>query len=194
MEGIEIEPRETPDALALMQQLQRVIHRLAATVAVHFCNHVSWDSMKWRIILSLAFQQVRISTAMTSREVHDRIVNRLQQEYYPLRQSPAWCRLAIQALVMVRYVWLAAKMLFLELYLLDLAFWKLHRYARQRNIVPHITRIFSPGFHRLAVLAPLPPSRLRYMMANLVAGIWYYWPRYLSIPLIVWMMYTPSSS
>jgi hypothetical protein len=175
-----------------MEQLQRVVDWLAATIAVLFCHLISWNSIKWRIIFSLAFQHVRISASMTAEEVHDRIRNRLQHEYYPLRQRPAWCRFAITALVLVRYVWLAAKMLFLELFLLDLAFWKLHRYARQRNILPRITRIFSPGFHRLAVLAPLPPStsRLRYAMANTVASMWCLWARFFSIPLFAWMILT----
>ncbi|KAL7791743.1 hypothetical protein V8C43DRAFT_283842 [Trichoderma afarasin] len=149
---------------------------------------------RWHLILSLIFQHVRIYAIITPKEAHDKILTRLQQEYYPLRQTPTLCRLGIQALVLVRYVWLAAKMLFLELYLLDLAFWKIHRYARRRNILPQYTRIFSPGFHRLAVLAPLPPSRFRYLMARVVASIWYWWASFLSVPLIAWIVFNAAKS
>ncbi|KAL7807799.1 hypothetical protein V8C44DRAFT_337125 [Trichoderma aethiopicum] len=187
MDGISFNPRdETPDASDLTQHVQRVLHWLAAKATAF--GSVSWHSLRWHLILSLAFQHVRICATMTPKEAHDRIQNRLQQEYYPLRQSPAWCLRAIRALIVFRYICLAAKMLFLELYLLDLAFWKLHRYARHRNILPQITRIFSPGFHRLAVLAPLPPSRFRYVMAETVASIWYLWVRFFSIPLLAWMI------
>ncbi|KAL6887720.1 hypothetical protein HDV57DRAFT_372158 [Trichoderma longibrachiatum] len=187
MDDISFNPRdEAPDTLDLTQHVQRVVHWLAVNATA--IGYASWHSLRWHLILSLAFQHVRICATMTPKEAHDRILDRLQQEYYPLRQSPAWCRLAIRALIVFRYIWLAAKMLFLELYLLDLAFWKLHRFARQRNIVPQITRTFSPGFHRLAVLAPLPPSRFRYVMAETVASIWYLWVRFFSIPLLAWMI------
>lgn len=179
--------KETPNALDVMERLQRIEQWLAATTTAQFYEHASWHPLRLRLVFSLAIQQARICATMTPEEAHDRIVHRLQQEYYPLRQSPTWGRLAIQVLVMIRYVWLAAKMLFLELYLLDTAFWKLHRYARQRNILPRMTRIFSPGFHRLAVLAPLPPSRFRCVTANIVAGLWYLWARFFSIPLIAWI-------
>ncbi|KAL6701289.1 hypothetical protein J3F84DRAFT_354346 [Trichoderma pleuroticola] len=149
---------------------------------------------QWHLILSLIFQHVRICAIMTPKEAHNRILARLQQEYYPLRQTPTLYHLGIQALVMVRYLWLAAKMLILELYLLDLAFWKMHHYARRRNILPQYTRIFSPGFHRLAVLAPLPPSRFRYLMARIVAGIWYWWASFLGVPLMAWIVFTATKS
>ena len=189
MEGTIVSPHlETPGAFNLMGHLQGISQCLAATTIAKVWDYASWNSIRRHIILSLAFQHARICATMTPKEAHDRILTRLQQEYYPLRQRPTWCRLAIQALIVVRYVWLAAKMLFLELYLLDLAFWKMHRYARQRNLLPHMTRIFSPGFHRLAVLAPLPPSRFRYVLANTVASIWYSWAYFFSIPLIAWML------
>ncbi|KAL7939085.1 hypothetical protein V8C35DRAFT_309 [Trichoderma chlorosporum] len=146
----------------------------ATTSCAELYGYNSWHCLRWHLILSLIFQHVRICAAMTPKETHDKILIRLQQEYYPLHQNPTLFYLGIQALVLIRYFWLAAKMLFLELYLLDLAFWKIHDYARRRNILPLYTRMFSPGFHRLAVLAPLPPSTFRYVMARIVASIWYW--------------------
>lgn len=164
----------------------------AANAKLHGYNSAYF--FRWHLILSLIFQHVRIYAIMTPKEGHDRILTRLQQEYYPLRQTPALCHLGIQALIVVRYFWLAAKMLFLELYLLDLAFWKLHRYARRKKILPQYTRLFSPGFHRLAVLAPLPPSRFRYLIARIVASIWYWWASFLGVPLIAWVVFTATKS
>ncbi|QYS96546.1 hypothetical protein H0G86_003786 [Trichoderma simmonsii] len=164
----------------------------AANANLHGYN--SSQFFRWHLILSLIFQHVRICAIMTPKEAHDRILIRLQEEYYPLRQTPTLCYLGIQALVIVRYFWLAAKMLFLELYLLDLAFWKIHRYARRKNILPQCTRIFSPGFHRLAVLAPLPPSRFRYLLARIVSSIWYWWASFLSVPLIAWIVFNAAKS
>ncbi|KAL6877098.1 hypothetical protein J3F83DRAFT_728130 [Trichoderma novae-zelandiae] len=177
-----------PKPSDLMDHLQRNRQLLAATTTAKLHDYASWHSIRWHLILSLAFQHARICATMTPREAHDRIRSRLQQGYYPLRQRPTWRRLAIQALILIRYIWLATKMLFLELYLLNLVFWKVHRYARQRDIFPRITRLFSPGFHRLAVLAPLPPSRFRYLMANTVAGIWCLWARFFTIPLVAWVV------
>ncbi|KAL7906230.1 hypothetical protein GGI35DRAFT_459114 [Trichoderma velutinum] len=173
-----------------MEHLEIMREWLTNTTNARLHRHNSLHIFRWHLILSLIFQHVRIYSIMTPKEARDRILIRLQQEYYPLRQTPTLFYLGIKALVLVRYFWLAAKMLFLELYLLDLAFWKIHRYARRRNVLPQYTRIFSPGFHRLAVLAPLPPSRFRYLMARIVAGIWYWWASFLSIPLIAWIVFT----
>ncbi|KAM6484999.1 hypothetical protein HDV62DRAFT_276965 [Trichoderma sp. SZMC 28011] len=172
-----------------MEHLKAMTRRLQDTANAKLHGYNSSHFFRWHLILSLIFQHVRICAIMTPKEAHDRILIRLQQEYYPLRQTPTLYHLGIQALVLVRYLWLAAKILFLELYLLDLAFWKIHRYARQRNVLPQYTKIFTPGFHRLAVLAPLPPSRFRYLMARIVAGIWYWWASFLSVPLIAWIVF-----
>lgn len=177
-----------------MEHLKAMTRWLQGTANAKFHRCNSSHFFRWHLILSLIFQHVRICAVMTPKEAHDRILMRLQQDYYPLYQNPTLCHLGIQALVLVRYFWLAAKMLFLELYLLDLVFWKIHRYARQRNILPQYTRIFSPGFHRLAVLAPLPPSRFRYLMARIVASIWYWWASFLGVPLMAWIVFTATKS
>ncbi|KAL7945185.1 hypothetical protein V8C42DRAFT_72100 [Trichoderma barbatum] len=164
----------------------------ANTKLIHTYN--AWLSPHRHLILSLAFQHIRVCATTTPKEAHDRIISRLQQEYYPLRQTSTLCYLGIGSMILVRYFWLAAKMLTLELYLLDLAFWKIHAYARRKNILPQYTRVFSPGFHRLAVLAPLPPSRLRYVMAKVVAGIWYWWASLFATPLIAWIIFSKLKS
>lgn len=172
-----------------MEHPKSISEWLANMAILKFNGYNSWHSIRGHLILGLVFQHARICATMTPREAHNRILIRLQQEYYPLRQASILHYLGTQALILIRYLWLAAKMLFLELYLLDQAFWKLHGYARRRNILPQYTRLFSPGFHRLAVLAPIPPSKLRYVMANIVAGIWYWWARFYSIPLIAWAIF-----
>ncbi|KAL7961101.1 hypothetical protein V8C34DRAFT_274698 [Trichoderma compactum] len=177
-----------------MEYLKAMIGWPEDTANAKLDGYNSPHLFRWHLILGLIFQHVRICAIMTPKEGHDRILVRLQQEYYPLRQTPTLCHLGIQALVLVRYFWLAAKMLFLELYLLDLAFWKLHRYARRKNILPQYTKIFSPGFHRLAVLAPLPPSRFRYLMARIIAGIWYWWASFLGVPLMAWAVFAATKS
>lgn len=122
-------------------------------------SYHSWFFIRQHIIFSLIFQYIRICTMTTPIGVRNRILMRLQKGYYPLRQDSAWLCLGIRALILARYLWLAAKMLFLELYFLNFLFWNLHKYARRRNILPKLTRLFSPGFHRLAVLSPAhPPS------------------------------------
>jgi hypothetical protein len=131
---------------------------------------------------------------MAPTEARNRIFIRLQQEYYPLRRNSLWHYLGIQALILARYFWLAAKMLFLELYFLNLLIWSIHGYARRRNILPLFTRLLSPGFHRLAVLAPSPPSELRYTAAKIIAGFWYWWPCFFSVLLIARMAFIAINS
>ncbi|KAL6891885.1 hypothetical protein GGI43DRAFT_201848 [Trichoderma evansii] len=154
----------------------------------------SWFFIRQHIIFSLIFQYTRICTIMTPIEARNRILIRLQKGYYPLRQDSAWLCLGIRALILVRYFWLAAKMLFLELYFLNFLFWKLHNSARRRNILPKLTRLFSPGFHRLAVLAPSSPSKLRYTAANIVATTWYLWAKLFPFPLITWAAFVVVNS
>ncbi|KAL9480519.1 hypothetical protein ACSS6W_005305 [Trichoderma asperelloides] len=149
-------------------------------------SHYSWLCLWRHIVFSLIFQYVRICTVWTPIEARNKILIRLQKGYYPLRQDSVWLCLGIRALILARYFWLAAKMLFLELYFLNFLFWKFHDYARRRNILPQLTRLFSPGFHRLAVLAPGSPSRLRYTAANIVATTWCLWAKLFPLPLISW--------
>lgn len=169
-----------------MEHLRCINGWLLETPASERDSYSSWLCLQWHIVFSLIFQYVRICTILTPIGAHDRILIRLQRGYYPLRQGSVWLCLGIRALTLARYFWLAAKMLFLELYFLNFLFWKLHDYARQRNILPQLTRLFSPGFHRLAVLAPSSPSRLRYTAANVVATTWYLWAKLYPFPLIAW--------
>ncbi|KAL7896940.1 hypothetical protein HDV63DRAFT_81906 [Trichoderma sp. SZMC 28014] len=148
-------------------------------------SYYSWLCPRWHITFSLIFQYVRICNTTTPIEARNRILIRLQKGYCPLRQDPAWLCLGIRALILARYFWLAAKMLFLELYFLNFLFWRLHDYARQRNLLPRLTRIFSPGFHRLAVLAPSSPSTIRYTVANVTATAWYLLAKPFPLPLII---------
>jgi hypothetical protein len=157
-------------------------------------SHYSWPCLRWRIIFSLVFQHVRICTTTTPIEARNRILKRLRKGYYPLRQDSAWLCLGIRALILARYFWLAAKMLFLELYLLNFLFWRLHGYARRRNIQPQLTRIFSPGFHRLAVLAPSSRSRIRYTVANVIATAYHLWASLFPFPLIIWAAFVAANS
>ncbi|KAL7927222.1 hypothetical protein ACQKWADRAFT_279874 [Trichoderma austrokoningii] len=150
--------------------------------------------LRWRITFSLIFQYVRICTAMTPMEAHNRILIRLQKGYYPLRQDSFWLCLGIKTLILARYVWLAAKMLFLELYLLNMLLWKLYDYSQRRNILPQLTRLFSPGFHRLAVLAPSSPSKVRYTVANMIATTWYFWAKLFPFPLMIWVTFVVTNS
>lgn len=157
-------------------------------------SYYPWFCLRRHIIFSLIFQHVRICTSMTPIEARNRILIRLQKGYYPLRQDSVWLCLGIRALILARYFWLAAKMLFLELYFLNFLFWKLHEYTRRRNILPQLTRLFSPGFHRLAVLAPSSPSGIRYTFANVIATTWYLCARLFPFPLITWVAFDVVSS
>lgn len=177
-----------------MEHLRCINGRLLETPLSGRDSHSSWLCLRWHIIFSLTFQYVRICTTMTPIEARNRILIRLQKGYYPLRQDSAWLCPGIRALILARYFWLAAKMLFLELYFLDFLFWKLHDYARRRDILPRLTRLFSPGFHRLAVLAPSSPSRIRYTVANVIATAWYLWARFFPFPLIAWVAFVAINS
>lgn len=176
-----------------MEHFGTISGRPAITPILQF-DQYSWSFLRQHVIISLVFQHIRICVTMTPKEARNRIITRLQQEYYPLRRDPLWCYLGIQALVLIRYLWLAAKMLFLELYFFNLIFWRCHGYARRRNILPQFTKFFSPGFHRLAVLAPSEPSKLRYRIAHIAAGIWYCWAHLFWATLMVWIFFIITSS
>lgn len=168
-----------------MEHLRCINGWLLGTPPFERDNYSSWLCLRWHIIFSLIFQYVRICNTTTPIEARNRILIRLQKGYYLLRQDSAWLCFGIRALILARYFWLAAKMLFLALYSLDFLFWQLHNYARQRNILPRLTRIFSPGFHRLAVLAPNSTSTIRYTVANVTATTWYLLAKLFPFPLIV---------
>lgn len=169
-----------------MENLKCITGNILETPPSERDGYCSWRYVRWHLIFSLIFQYARVCTAMTPMEARNKILDRLQKGYYPLRQDSAWLCLGIRTLILARYFWLAAKMLFLELHLLNVLFWKLHDYARRRNILPRLTRVFSPGFHRLAVLAPSSPSKVRYAVANIVATTWYFLAKLIPFPLMIW--------
>lgn len=177
-----------------MEHLRCINGWLLETPPFERDSHSSWLCLRWHIIFSLIFQHVRICTTTTPIEARNRILIRLRKGYYPLRRDSAWLCLGIRALILARYLWLAAKMLFLELYFLNFLFWKLHDYARRRDILPRLTRLFSPGFHRLAVLAPSPPSKIRYSIANVIAAAWYLWARLFPFLLTTWVAFVTMNS
>jgi hypothetical protein len=173
-----------------MERLKLIYGWLLETPASERDSYHSWLCLWRHIIFGLIFQYVRMCTTMTPIEARDRILIRLQKGYYPLRQDSAWLCLGIRALILARYSWLAAKMLFLELYFLNFLFWKSHDYARRKDILPQLTRLFSPGFHRLAVLAPSPASQVRHAIAKMIAITWYLWAKSFPFPLLTWVAFT----
>jgi hypothetical protein len=126
-----------------MERLKLIYGWLLETPASERDSYHSWLCLWRHIIFGLIFQYVRMCTTMTPIEARDRILIRLQKGYYPLRQDSAWLCLGIRALILARYSWLAAKMLFLELYFLNFLFWKSHDYVRRKDILPQLTKLFS---------------------------------------------------